>query len=81
MQKVKNVKPLENFELLVEFVNGEQKRYDMKPIIGEYHQFKPLEYVYKLWDQVRVDVGGYGICWNKDIDLSCIELYENGVNV
>ena len=28
---------------------------------------------------VEVDNGGYGISWNDDIDLSCDELFENGV--
>jgi len=27
---------------------------------------------------LRVDTGGYGICWNDEIDLSCNELWENG---
>ena len=26
-----------------------------------------------------VDVGGYGIVWNDDLDLSCDELWGNGV--
>jgi hypothetical protein len=31
-----------------------------------------------LFDLVHVEVGGYGIVWNKDIDLACNELWENG---
>ena len=30
---------------------------------------------------MEVDAGGYGIVWNDDLDLSCNELYENGVTV
>ena len=30
---------------------------------------------------MSVDVGGYGIVWNDDLDLSCDELWENGVQV
>ena len=29
----------------------------------------------------KVDVGGYGIIWNDDIDISCDELFENGKQV
>lgn len=29
----------------------------------------------------EVDVGGYGIIWNDDIDISCDELFENGKQV
>jgi hypothetical protein len=28
-----------------------------------------------LFEQVKVDSGGFGISWNDDIDLSCNELY------
>ena len=31
-----------------------------------------------LFEQVKVDAGGYGISWNDEIDLSCDELYHNG---
>ena len=30
---------------------------------------------------VCVDVGGYGIVWNDNLDLACDELWENGVAV
>lgn len=30
---------------------------------------------------VKADVGGYGISWNDDIDLSEYELWTNGVEV
>jgi hypothetical protein len=30
-------------------------------------------------EQVRVDTGGFGISWNDEIDLSCDELYDNGI--
>lgn len=30
---------------------------------------------------VSADIGGYGIVWNDDLDLSCDELWENGVQV
>lgn len=32
----------------------------------------------ELFEKVKVDVGGYGISWNEDIDLSCEEIWENG---
>ena len=30
---------------------------------------------------MEVDVGGYGIIWNDELDLSCDELFENGKSV
>lgn len=30
---------------------------------------------------VTVDVGGFGIVWDDSLDLSCDELWENGVRI
>ena len=35
----------------------------------------------ELFSGVEVDVGGYGIVWNDDLDLSCDELFESGETV
>ena len=32
----------------------------------------------RLFELVKVDIGGYGIVWNEYIDLACNELWENG---
>jgi hypothetical protein len=76
--KVKEVKPLPNYTLLVRFEDKNLKQYDVKPLFAELEAFKPLVYVAGLFEQVKVDAGGYGISWNNDIDLSCDELYDNG---
>ncbi|MDR1113796.1 MAG: DUF2442 domain-containing protein [Candidatus Margulisbacteria bacterium] len=76
--KVKKVKPLPNYNLLVRFEDKKLKQYDVKPLFAELEAFKPLTYVAGLFEQVKVDTGGYGISWNGDIDLSCDELYDNG---
>lgn len=77
--KVKDVKPLEKYNLLVTFTNGEIKNYDVKPLFDKWEVFKDLVSINGLFQQVKVDDGGYGISWNDDIDLSCNELYYNGV--
>ncbi|MCR5047216.1 MAG: DUF2442 domain-containing protein [Treponema sp.] len=76
--KVATVKPIENFFLLVSFKNDENKKYDVSPLFEKWESFKTLQSVKGLFEQVKVDAGGYGISWNDDIDLSCDELYENG---
>jgi hypothetical protein len=75
--KVKNVIPIDNYELIVEFVSGGKKRYDIKPLVNKWGVFKDL-YANNLFNQVKVDVGGFGIVWNENIDLSCNELWDNG---
>lgn len=40
-------------------------------------EFKPL--INKaFFRSVRVDIGGYGVSWNDDIDISEYELWTNG---
>ena len=67
--------------LLVHFMNGVYKQYDVKPLFQKWEAFKALASTKGLFDQVHVDAGGYGISWNDDIDLSCNELYNNGKHV
>jgi len=79
--KIKEVKPLPDYSLLVIFATGEKKQYNVKPLFDKWAPFKALAVTRGLFDQVRVDIGGYGISWNDNIDLSCNELYENGAVV
>lgn len=76
--KVQEVQPLPAYGLLVIFATGERKRYNVKPLFEKWEPFKALASVKGLFEQVKVDAGGYGISWNDDIDLSCNELWENG---
>ena len=43
--------------------------------------FATLKEEPEVFASVTVDVGGYGIIWNDELDLSCDELWENGVQV
>ena len=74
---IKSIKPLENMILEAVFFNGEIKKYDMKKLIKKHKVFKNLENK-ELFNKVKVDIGGYGIVWNEDIDLSSEEIWENG---
>ena len=79
--KVKNVAPIPDFKLSVQFSEGVTKVYDMKPLFEKLSMFKRLENNPAEFACVSVDVGGYGIVWNDDLDLSCDELWENGTVV
>lgn len=79
--KVSSVKPIENFFLLVKFQNGENRKYNVSQLFSKWDSFKTLSSIKGLFEQVKVYAGGYGISWNDDIDLSCDELYYNGVCV
>ena len=79
--KVKSVSPLPEYKLSVQFSEGVTKIYDVKPLFNRLEPFRVLLNDPDLFYGVYVDTGGYGIVWNDAIDLSCDELYENGVRV
>lgn len=79
--KIKNVSPLPDFGLSVQFSEGVTKLYDVKPLFEKLPVFGDLKNHPEKFSCVSVDVGGYGIIWDDDLDLSCDELWENGVQV
>ena len=79
--KIKDVNPMPDYRLCVQFAEGVTKVYDVKLLFGRIDAFKVLENNPALFTDVTVDVGGYGVVWNDDLDLSCDELFENGNTV
>jgi hypothetical protein len=77
--KVKTVRPLADYQLLVAFETGEQKKYPISSLFDKWKAFQALTTIEGLFEQVKVDKGGYGVSWNDELDLSCNELYLNGV--
>ena len=76
--KVKQVIPLADYCLTVIFENNVTKQYDVKPLFEKIGVFKTLTHMKGLFEQVKVDIGGYSISWNDEIDLSCNEVWNNG---
>ncbi len=79
--KVKAVTALPDYLLSVQFAEGVTKIYDVKPLFEKWEPFLVLKDSPELFFGVEVDVGGYGIIWNDDLDLSCDELFANGKTV
>ena len=79
--KVKAVYPLPDFRLSVQFAEGVTKIYDVKNIFEKWDAFTAFKKDPKLFNEVTVDKGGYGVIWNDDLDLSCDELYYNGESI
>jgi hypothetical protein len=75
---VNEVKALPDFHLLVLFRTGEKKIYDIRPLFEKYEPFQSFLLTHRLFEQVKVAEGGYGVYWNEDLDLACEELYING---
>ncbi len=79
--KIKNVSALPDYKLSVQFSEGVTKLYDVKTLFEKMPVFEDLKDNAQEFFSVSVDVGGYGIVWNDELDLSCDELWENGVQV
>ena len=79
--KIKNVYALTEYKLSVQFSEGITKIYDVKPLFEKIPLFAELKDNLAEFACVSVDIGGYGIVWNDDLDISCNELWENGVQV
>ena len=73
--RVVKVEPLSNYELMLEFDNGERKKYDVNPLIkGSWMgQLRDLD----LFNTVHV--GGISVEWDGGQDLCPDDLYENSV--
>lgn len=76
--KLKDVTAISDYRLCVQFAESVTKIYDVKPLFDKWPIFKALQTTPHLFADVKVDVGGFGIVWNDDLDLSCDELYANG---
>lgn len=77
--KITSIATLPDYILLVGFADGAFKQFDLKPLINKYPPFKALTSVDGLYKKAKIDMGGYGIVWNDELDLSADGLYEQGV--
>ena len=76
--RIISVKPMDNMILSVVFQNGIEKTYDVRGLYTLFPQFQILEEK-DLFEEVQVDVGGYGISWNDELDLDSNTIWEEGI--
>jgi len=74
---VVTVKPQHDFQLDLEFENGERRRFDMRPLL----EIKPWNRIAKLplFERVRVDYGT--VVWPGEIDIAPETLYDLSVPI
>ena len=78
--KIKKIKvDSQQYILIVLFDNAIVKEIDFKEKIEEefYNDLKNKT----LFEQAEVDIGGYGVSWNEDIDISEYELWNIGKTI
>ena len=74
---VKDVTPFSDFTLLVEFIGGEKKTYDCKPLLdlGVYKDLKDVSFF------MKAHVEGDTVAWNDMVDIAPENLWEQGVPI
>lgn len=77
--RIIKVSALAHYTILAVFQNGVEKEYDMCQLFSTIPQFGVLKVEQGLFEQVRVDTGGYGVTWNDELDLSAEDIWKNGV--
>ena len=75
-----DLKYLDGLKLLATFIDGKVIEYDVEKLIERFPQLAALKNK-KLFVKGKIDVGGYGIIWNDDLDLDAMEIYEEGTVV
>ena len=78
--KIKSVTALPDYTLSVEFSEGITKIYNVESLFEKIPVFNKLKQYPEVFSSVIVDVGGCGIVWDEELDISCDELWENGIS-
>ena len=76
-----NVKFLKDVTVEVTYQDGKVVQYDMSQMFKKYPQLEELRKNRKLFESGHLDVGGYGIVWNDELDFDATSIYEDGVVV
>lgn len=71
--KAIDVKPLNNYELEVQFDNGEKKIFDIKP----YFRFTIFQELKDIEKFKKVKISGLSVEWENGADICPDELYNN----
>ncbi|MCF0117571.1 MAG: DUF2442 domain-containing protein [Bacilli bacterium] len=75
---IRSIYIIEKYKISVLFVEGVTKIWDLEPWFSKYPKFNDLKNDKTLFEKVKVDVGGYGIIWNDDLDMDCNTIYDEG---
>jgi hypothetical protein len=74
---IKEVRPIDNYQLILTFENGEKRKFDMNPYLDK-GIFKELRDV-TIFKNVRLSFDT--IEWPNQIDLDPEILYEQSINL
>ncbi len=78
IQRIKSVKPMDNYTIHVVFDDGKSVLYDVKEDIDTLPGYDDLKNIHGLFEQVQLDESRTCVFWNDDIDLPSDAIYEYG---
>lgn len=76
--KIKKIKPIDNYNLIVDFECGDTMIYDMNDDINTLPHYDDLKKIEGLFNQVKIDESKTIIYWNEYIDLPSDILHKYG---
>lgn len=77
-QKVELVEPMAANQLVLHFRDGSAKQYDLNALVGTDRRFVPVLKNENIFRSVKVEPGGFGICWGENLCLGYDKLYQIG---
>lgn len=79
--RIKSVKPQKDYSLRVIFDDGKECLYNVKDDIDSIDQYRDLETIHGLFEQVQLDESRTCVFWNENIDLPSDVIYKYGEEV
>ena len=76
--RVEDILPLDDFSLLVFFRDGSVKKCDLREHFEETRPFGILLEKPEYFGSVRIQIGGYGVTWDVNMNISDTMLYQMG---
>ncbi len=77
---IKSISTNDNLRVEAVFMDGTVKQYDIHDMFPVLPEMRELEDE-ALFDKAQVDVGGYGIFWNDELDLDAETIWAEGITV
>lgn len=81
MHKVTSVRAKDSLIIEATFLDGTVKEYDITNMFPICPQLMELKNNEKLFRAVQIDVGGYGISWNDNLDLEAETIWKEGTAI
>ena len=80
-KRIEDILPLDNFNLLVFFRDGQVKKCNLTEYMQNTPQFKALTLRRELFYAINLQTGGHGVSWDININIPDAMLYQMGETV